>query len=70
MANAHALLDFLIKKHQLKNDAALSRVLGIPPSSISKIRARKLNVTGDAKIQIYKKTGMSIEDIESILEKV
>jgi hypothetical protein len=69
MADAHALLDFLIKEYGLKNDAALSRALGVSPSAISKIRSRAMGVSGDIKILIYKKTGLSIEDIESFLEK-
>jgi len=67
--NAHALLDFLVREYKLKNDAALSRALGVRPSVLSKIRARTLGVSGDMKILIYKKTGMSIEDIEEFLEK-
>jgi len=69
MADAHALLDFLIKEYGLKNDAALSRALGVSPPAISKIRSRAMGVSGDIKILIYKKTGLSIEDIESFLEK-
>ena len=69
MADAHALLDFLIKEYGLKNDAALSRALGIRPSAISKIRARTLGFSGDMKILVHKKTGMSIEDIEAFLEE-
>jgi len=57
--DAHALLDFLIKEYGLKNDAAV----------ICKIRGRKMGVSGDMKILIYKKTGLSIEDIEEFLEK-
>jgi hypothetical protein len=67
--DAHALLDFLIKEYGLKNDAALSKALSVPPSVICKIRGRKMGVSGDMKILIYKKTGMSIEDIEEFLEK-
>jgi plasmid maintenance system antidote protein VapI len=69
MADAHALLDFLIKEYGLKNDAALSRALGVSPPAISKIRSRAMGVSGDIKILIYKKTGLSIEDIESFLEE-
>jgi plasmid maintenance system antidote protein VapI len=67
---AHALLDFLIKEYGLKNDAALSKALGVKPPVISKIRSRSMGVSGDMKILIYKKTGMSIEDIEEFLEKI
>lgn len=67
--NAHALLDFLIKEYGLKNDAALAKALGVKPPVMSKIRNRVMGVSGDMKILIYKKTGMSIEDIEEFLEK-
>jgi hypothetical protein len=67
--DAHALLDFLIKEYGLKNDAALSKALSVRPSVICKIRGRKMNVSGEMKILIYKKTGMSIEDIEEFLDK-
>lgn len=66
---AHALFDFLIKEYGLKNDAALSKALGVKPPVISKIRSRAMGVSGDVKILIHKKTGMSIEDIEEFLEK-
>ncbi len=68
--DSHALLDFLIKEYGLKNDAALSKALGIKPPTLSKIRSRRMGVSGDMKILIYKKTGLSIEDIEEFLEKV
>jgi hypothetical protein len=67
--DSHALLDFLIKEYGLKNDATLSKALGIKPPALSKIRSRRMGVSGDMKIIIYKKTGMSIEDIEEFLEK-
>ena len=69
MADAHALLDFLIKEYRLKNDAALSRALGVKPPALSKMRSRAMGISGDMKILIHKKTGMSIEDIEGFLEK-
>jgi hypothetical protein len=39
------LLDTLIQRMQLKNDAELCRALEVQPPIISKIRHRKLNVT-------------------------
>jgi plasmid maintenance system antidote protein VapI len=66
---AHPLLDFLKNEYGLKNDAALAKALGIKPPTISKIRANRNIVSAEMKIIIHKKTGMSIEDIESFLEK-
>lgn len=66
---SHPLLDFLKKEYQLKNDAALAKALGVKSPTISKLRANKHNVSAEMIIIIHKKTGMSIEDIESFLEK-
>lgn len=64
---AHPLLDFLKKEYKLKNDAALAKALGVKPPTISKLRSNKYVMSADVKIIIHKKTGMSIEDIESFL---
>lgn len=66
---AHPLLDFLKKEYKLKNDAALAKALGVKPPTISKLRANRQSMSAEIKIIIYKKTGMSIEDIEAFLEK-
>jgi hypothetical protein len=65
----HALLDFLKKEYELKSDGQLCKALGVSAPSISKIRARTNVVSSDLIILIYKKTGMSIEDIEALIEK-
>lgn len=65
---AHPLIDFLKKEYKLKNDAALSKAMGISPPTISKIRSSRNNVSAEIKILIHKKTGMSIEDIEEFLK--
>jgi len=63
----HPLLDFIKKEYKLKNDAALAKALGIKPPTISKLRANRQSMSAEIKIIIHKKTGMSIEDIESFL---
>lgn len=62
------LFDRIIADHNLKNDAALARFLEIKPPQISKIRHGKLLVGDSLKINIHKRTGMSIDAIEKMIE--
>ena len=69
MAPKHALLDFLRKEYQLKSDRALCAALGVTAPVISRIRAGKSQVSAEVIIIIHKKTGMSIEDIEQLINE-
>jgi len=60
------LLDFIIQKLQLKNDAALSRRLQIGPAVISKLRHRTLAVGPNLMIRIHDEANMSITDIRRL----
>lgn len=66
MKNPHPLFDLLIKEYSLKNDAALAKALDFTPMAISKIRSGFMQLSPRSMILIYKKTGMSIEDIEEV----
>ena len=68
MLRPHRLFDFLIAEYGLKNDRALADGLGVKYPMISKMRAGQ-PVTPRMILLIYKATGMSIEDIESFLQK-
>lgn len=61
------LLDFIVEKMGLKNDAALCRVLGVAPPVVSKIRHHKLPVTARLMIKIHKISDLSIREIEAFL---
>jgi plasmid maintenance system antidote protein VapI len=63
----HPLLDSLRAEFNLKDDAALARFLGTTAPEISKIRNRKLNVSGDRVLQVYDATGWDIPKIRSLL---
>lgn len=63
------LLDVVISTLRLKNDAALSRVLGVSPVVISKLRHGKLHVGPSMLIRIHEETGMSVRDMKSFLAK-
>lgn len=60
------LLDLLISKLGLKNDAALCRVLDIKPPMISKIRAKKLAINGDLLLRIYDVTGYTVDQCRAV----
>ena len=63
----NALLDALIKKLSLKNDAALSRALEIAPPVISKIRHRRLPVGASLLIRMHEITDLSITELRTLM---
>jgi Sec-independent protein translocase protein TatA len=52
---------------QLKNDAALSRMLEVAPPVISKIRHHRLPVGASLLIRMHEVTGMSIRDLRDLM---
>jgi len=65
--NPNQLLDGLHRKLQLKNDAALARVLEVNPPIISKIRHKRLPVGGALLIRIHEVSGLAIADLLSMM---
>jgi plasmid maintenance system antidote protein VapI len=65
--NPNQLLDNLLEKMRLKNDAALSRVLEVAPPVISKIRHHRLPVGASLLIRMHEVTGMSIRDLRDLM---
>jgi hypothetical protein len=61
------LLDSLIKKLNLKNDAALSRALEVAPPVISKIRHRRLPVGASLLIRMHEVSDLSIADLRILM---
>lgn len=61
------LLDALIEKMELKNDAALSRRLEVQPPVISKIRHRRLPVGASLLIRMHEETGLSIRELRALM---
>lgn len=61
------LLDILLRKMQLKNDAALSRMLGVAPPVISKIRHRRLPVGAPLLIRMHEVTDIGIRDLRDLM---
>jgi len=61
------LLESLIEKLNLKNDAALSRALEVAPPLISKIRHRRLPVGASLLIRMHEVSDLSIKDLRSLM---
>jgi len=61
------LLDALIGKLSLKNDAALSRALEVSPPIISKIRSRRVPIGASLLIRMHEISELSIKDLRSLL---
>ena len=61
------LLDALIEKLKLKNDAALSRQLEVAPPVISKIRHRRLPVGASLLIRMHEASDLSIRELRDLM---
>jgi len=61
------LLNVLIEKLNLKNDAGLSRALEVAPPVISKIRNRRLPVGATMILRIHDKAGMQVNEIRQLM---
>lgn len=65
--NPNLLLDYLIGKLGLKNDAALSRALEVAPPVISKIRNNRLPVGATLLISMHELTGLTVAELRSLM---
>lgn len=65
--NPSRLLDVLLSKMQLRNDAALARMLEVPPPLISKIRHHRLPIGASLLMRMHELTGMSIRDLRDLM---
>ena len=61
------LLNALINKMKLKNDAALSRVLGVAPPVISKIRHCQIPIGAVLLLRMHEESGLSIKDLRQLM---
>ena len=65
--NPDRLLDALIERMNLKNDAALSRALEVAPPVISKIRHRRLPVGASILIRMHEVSGLSVRELRDLM---
>ncbi|WP_147330513.1 MULTISPECIES: helix-turn-helix domain-containing protein [unclassified Duganella] len=61
------LLNAVLAKLNLKNDAALARMLGVAPPVLSKVRHRRLPVAASLILQIHDATRFSINEIRGLM---
>jgi plasmid maintenance system antidote protein VapI len=62
-----ALFDTMMARLSLKNDAAISRLLQLPPPIISKVRSKQVSITAATVLRIHDVTGWTISDIRSLM---
>lgn len=62
------LIDHLLNKFQLKNDAALARTLEVAPPVISKIRHHRLQVGAALTIRMIEKFDITLAEIRAQLD--
>jgi hypothetical protein len=65
--NPNHLLDILIERLNLKNDAALSRALEVAPPVISKIRHRRLPVGASMLIRMHEVSSLSVRELRDLM---
>jgi hypothetical protein len=65
--NPDRLLDAIIVKLQLKNDAALSRALEVAPPVISKIRHRTLPIGATILLRMHEISDFSIRELKALM---
>lgn len=67
MFDPNSLLDALIERMNLKNDAALSRALEVAPPIISKLRHGRLPVCASILIRMHEVTKLSIRELRDLM---
>jgi hypothetical protein len=65
--NPNRVLDAIIAKLQLKNDAALSRALAVAPPVISKIRHRTLPIGATILLRMHEVSDFSIRELKALM---
>lgn len=65
--NPDRLLDALLEKLALKNDAALCRALEVAPPVISKIRHRRLPVGASLLLRMHEVSNMSVTALRALM---
>ncbi len=62
----HPLLDTLIERLKLKNDAALSSALGLAPPVVSKIRNRRLKPGAVILLRMHEVSDMAFREMREL----
>lgn len=65
--DTNRVLDAIIQKLRLKNDAALSRVLEVAPPVISKIRHNTLPIGATILLRMHEVSDFSIRELRALM---
>lgn len=65
--NPDNLLDALLERLELKNDAALARLLEVAPPILSKIRHRRLPVGAALLIRMHEVSGLPVRELRNLM---
>lgn len=65
--NPNSLLDGLSKKLDVKNDAALSRLLEVGPPIISKVRHLRLPISASLLLRMHEVSGIKVKDLQAMM---
>ena len=63
----NGLLDAVIAQHQLKNDAALARLLDLAPPVISKLRSFKMPVGDSFVLRCIETAGLTLPQVRQFV---
>lgn len=61
------LLDTVLNRLNLKNDAALCRLLEVAPPVVSKIRHGRLPVGASILIRLHEETGLHVRELRDLM---
>lgn len=64
---ANKLLDAVIEKMGLKNDAALCRGIGVSPPVISKIRSKRIPLGPSIMLRLHEFTNLSTKELKDFM---
>ena len=65
--HTHCLLDSILLREQIKNDAELSRRLALAPSSISKIRCGRNVASDEVLLRMHEEFNISIAELKLLV---
>lgn len=67
MQNPNGLLDAVIARHQLKNDAALARHLDVAPPVLAKFRHHVMPVGDSFVLRCVERAGMTLTEVRQFV---
>jgi plasmid maintenance system antidote protein VapI len=63
----NSMLNAILWKLRLKNDAALCRIAEVNPAVISKIRHNRMPVSAAVLLRLHEVTGMSVKALQDLM---